>query len=197
MEYSTARVSVSDPQINPTRVCTDIKDLSEIRDLINMRRSYKKDPVTNRDVRESDYSYEIELVREGCLFRVCYSAFKEMTILAKDKEDCYSRDYLYAKLTYKKPTGVLRIRELNVVVEAKSEEDDVMEKFHRAFAMFLHVREIAPVIVGDKVKPKYGVCCDSLYRDSGLKHKEGGAKRQAFKAGILKQLTDFNVLAKL
>jgi len=195
MEYSTARVSVRDPAINLIKVCTDINDLSEIKDLVNMRRSYVKDTITNRDVRIYDYGYFINLVRDDCTFRAEYNVYDELTVMATAK--LFSNDSLYAKLSYKKPTGVLRLRELKVKVEAKSEADDVMEKFHRAFAMFLHVREIAPVIVGDKVKPKYVVICDSLYRDSGLKRKEGGAKRQAFKAGILKQLTDFNVLAKL
>lgn len=195
MEYSTARVSVRDPAINLIKVCTDINDLSEIKDLVNMRRSYVKDTITNRDVRIYDYGYCINLVRDDCTFRAEYNVYDELTVMATAK--LFSNDSLYAKLSYKKPTGVLRLRELKVKVEAKSEADDVMEKFQRAFAMFLHVREIAPVIVGDKVKPKYVVICDSLYRDSGLKRKEGGAKRQAFKAGILKQLTDFNVLAKL
>jgi hypothetical protein len=195
MEYSTARVSVRDPAINLIKVCTDINDLSEIKDLVNMRRSYVKDTITNRDVRIYDYGYFINLVRDDCTFRAEYNVYDELTVMATAK--LFSNDSLYAKLSYKKPTGVLRLRELKVKVEAKSEADDVMEKFQRAFAMFLHVREIAPVIVGDKVKPKYVVICDSLYRDSGLKRKEGGAKRQAFKAGILKQLTDFNVLAKL
>ena len=195
MEYSTARVSVRDPAINLIKVCTDINDLSEIKDLVNMRRSYVKDTITNRDVRIYDYGYFINLVRDDCTFRAEYNVYDELTVMATAK--LFSNDSLYAKLSYKKPTGVLRLRELKVKVEAKSEADDVMEKFQRAFAMFLHVREIAPVIVGDKVKPKYVVICDSLYRDSGLKRKEGGAKRQAFKAGILKQLTDFNVLTKL
>ena len=195
MKYSTARVSVRDPAINLIKVCTDINDLSEIKDLVNMRRSYVKDTITNRDVRIYDYGYFINLVRDDCTFRAEYNVYDELTVMATAK--LFSNDSLYAKLSYKKPTGVLRLRELKVKVEAKSEADDVMEKFQRAFAMFLHVREIAPVIVGDKMKPKYVVICDSLYRDSGLKRKEGGAKRQAFKAGILKQLTDFNVLAKL
>ena len=195
MKYSTARVSVRDPAINLIKVCTDINDLSEIKDLVNMRRSYVKDTITNRDVRIYDYGYFINLVRDDCTFRAEYNVYDELTVMATAK--LFSNDSLYAKLSYKKPTGVLRLRELKVKVEAKSEADDVMEKFQRAFAMFLHVREIAPVIVGDKVKPKYVVICDSLYRDSGLKRKEGGAKRQAFKVGILKQLTDFNILAKL
>ena len=195
MKYSTARVSVRDPAINLIKVCTDINDLSEIKDLVNMRRSYVKDTITNRDVRIYDYGYFINLVRDDCTFRAEYNVYDELTVMATAK--LFSNDSLYAKLSYKKPTGVLRLRELKVKVEAKSEADDVMEKFQRAFAMFLHVREIAPVIVGDKVKPKYVVICDSLYRDSNLKRKEGGAKRQAFKVGILKQLTDFNILAKL
>ena len=203
MAFSVARVHVWDVEARNTVVSQKIKDPSEIKKLINMKRSYKKDPDTNRDV-STTYQYSITLVRDGCEFKAKYSDPNDIEVSATDADPFGAS--IVARLSYKKATGDLHIKRLNIVFGANSyaaplTHEEIEGQLTRALAMFSYVRDIAPVVVGDKLKPTYKVADKSAasgdWHDNAPDYNMTTRDFAAYKAAVKKQLADFNIVAKL
>jgi len=201
MAFSVARVEVRDPESATPYVSKDITDLSEIKGLVDMNRSYMKDPDAKRQVLTA-YEYNIKLVRNGYEFTAEYTSPSEMEVFTRTTE---SGLFIGAKLTYKRATGELHIKRLNVTfnmdvyTEAPSDAE-VARKMAGALAMFRIVRDIAPLVVGEKLKPSYTVVGHDtnydFHKDSKTL-KEKAKKSAAYKAAAMEQLADFNLLARL
>ena len=201
MAFSFARVEVHDRESATPYVRKDIKDPSEIKGLINMTRSYMKDPDTKRLVL-TPYEYNVKLVRDGYELTVEYMSPTDIEVSAYTTE---LNAAISAKLTYKKATGDLHIKQLNAmfnmdIYEKAPSDAEVTLKMARTLAMFRIVHDIAPLVVSDKLKPTYTVVGHDTGYDLhkvGATLKEKAKKSAAYKAAVKKQLADFNIIAKL
>jgi len=200
MAFSVSRVEVQDSESATPYVRKDITDPSEIKDLINMNRSYKKNPNTNRDVLAA-YEYHIRLVRDDYELTAECTKPSDIDVLASTMEMDVC---IWAKLSYKKDSGVLQINRLSVTYNVDIYEElpsnaEIAEKLARVVAMFRIIREIAPLAVGGKAQPTYKVGFQSAYfpPENGMTRKEKADKSVAYKAAVAKQLADFNIVAKL
>jgi hypothetical protein len=200
MAFSVSRVEVQDSESATPYVRKDITDPSEIKDLINMNRSYKKNPNTNRDVLAA-YEYHIRLVRDDYELTAECTKPSDIDVLASTMEMDVC---IWAKLSYKKDSGVLQINRLSVTYNVDIYEElpsnaEIAEKLARVVAMFRIIREIAPLAVGGKAQPTYKVGFQSAYfpPENGMTRKEKADKSVAYKAAVAKQLAAFNIVAKL
>jgi len=195
MAFSVAHVDVWDTEADDSFVRKDIKDPSEIKELINMSYSYKKDPETKRQVLTS-YKYSVNLVRDGCELSGEYESPTDIKVSATIKKPCSLG--IFAKLVYKRVTDDMHVKRLRVVVGANCygahlTDYEIAEQLARVFAMFSYVRDIAPVVVGYNLNPTY-----RIFKKWPLP-AHAGADRDfaAYKEEVARQLDEFNIIAKL
>lgn len=195
MAFCVARVDVWDAEADDAVVSKDINDPSEIKELINMSYSYKKDPETKRQVATS-YKYSVKLARDGCELSGEYESPTDIKVSAAIKKPCSLG--IFAKLVYKRVTGDMHVKRLRVVVGANCygaqlTDEAFAEQLARVFAMFSHVGDIAPVVVGDKLNPTY-----RIFKKSPLPARTGTMRDyDDYKEAVSRQLTEFNIVAKL
>jgi len=191
MAFSFASVQVFDTEAEETVVRKSINEPSEIKELINMNNSYRKPGEY-----VMSYRYNVKLVRDGCEFVAEYSDQSNIKVRASIREPCSLG--VSAKLVYKKTTGKMHIKALSIVLGAdrhmpQMNKDDIAEQISRVLAMFRHVRDIAPVVVGDKLKPT----CKVAKELSSQVHRRTVREFAVYKEELKQHLNDFNVLEKL
>jgi len=195
MAFSVAHVEVWDAEADDAVVSKDIKDPSEIKELINMSYSYKKDPETKRQVL-TNYKYSVKLVRDGCELSCEYESPTDIKVSATLKKPCSLG--IFAKLVYKRVTGDMQVKRLRVVVGANCyvaqlTDDAFAEQLARVFAMFSYVRDVAPVVVGDNLNPTY-----RIFKKWPLPVHAGTVRDFAvYREAVSRQLAEFNIVAKL
>lgn len=203
MAFSYASVYVSDCE-NDRVVNKPIADPSELRELIDMERSYKVCPDLGREIVTDKYFYEVNLARDGCKLDVLYAAPTDINVR------CASRKAgLYAELNYDRASHALRVLGVHAtfrVNEAAAEpptDAAVAKELSRVVAMFRVVGEIAPLTVAEGAEVAYGHPIHELAKSLGAAAGFGdlpgetSPRAAALRERVQQQIADYDVLAKL
>ena len=195
MAFTEASVSVWTYEDDDTRYneVTEINDVSEIKKLVDMNRSFAMGEVPAK------YEYTVRLVRDDCEMTVEYNGPDDIDVYCSAYE--YNAD-LTAKMAYKKDTGSLELRGLDVTFGAECGDKpltdaDISDPLSCLVAMFRLVGEIAPLVVADDVKPNYEVVCEVCSSKKTMTRKETDNKVAMFKESVAQRLESFDFIGKL
>ena len=200
--FRFARVNILEDGAAKSLMTSDVKDASELKDLIDMKRSYRKNPLTNRDV-FTDYKYTVAMISHGCRFNVNYMSPNKIEVSTMTERTSYLGGIIAAAV-YKKATGSLHITALDIVVGANiyadpCEDYELTDQLALMIGLFGNLRKIAPVVFADKIKVEYNVFVElpDPSDKTAMSCKVSKEKIARYSKAVTQRVVEFNVLGKL
>jgi hypothetical protein len=181
-------------------VCKDkhkIKDLSEIKQIINMYLAQGNG---------LERSYSVYFHCNATDFNADYSGPSDIEVNTIYYGN-HGTPAIFADLSYEKSEGALQINKLFVsfgvltrMKRARCSETEIVEYMDQVLAGFRNIYAIAPVIIGKNLKPEYEVAYEPIIGlDESLPEYEKmcSCKFRTYKRFIKRTMVNFGILAKL
>jgi hypothetical protein len=180
------------------RFSHNIKELSEIKPLINMYRAQSNDAA-------HEYKYSIYFHCNDTDFNAEYNGPSDI----KAHVMYYGNrgtPAISADLSYEKSEGALQINKLSVsfgvlsrIKRYRCSKTEIVEYMDQVLAGFRNIYAIAPVIIGKNLKPEYEVAYEPII---GLDESQPEyekmclCKFRTYKRFIKRTIANFGILAK-
>jgi hypothetical protein len=187
MAFCFASAQVWDDKEKHSFLRGNISDLAEIKSLVNMNRSHKKNG------RPRDYKYTVAVARDNYRLYLKYEGSRKVAVMATAEEPFNIG--IFAKPFYERETGSFRLTKLDLVHKVDVYADPCEDAAYTAqltglVQMFHVVHDIVPVIIGKDIAVH---CSVGINLDDPTELKTIAR----CKAVAMKRLTDFNLLARL
>ena len=187
MAFCFASAQVWDDKEKRSFLRGNISDLTEIKSLINMNRSHKKNG------RPRNYKYIVAVARDNYRLYIKYDGARKVEVMTTAEEPFNIG--IFAKPLYEKETGSFRLTKLALVHKVDVYADPCEDAAYTVqltglVAMFRVLHDIVPVIIGKDIAMH---CSVGTNLDDPAELKTIAR----CEAVAMKRLTDFNLLARL